>query len=242
MQPVLERPSWRKLLLPKLSTLSYEHSVRSIVVEYLRHSLTDQSDVGIVPIYCEYKLKELQTPENLLASLWRELSHGHGSVAKEVKDLYTKHTRYRTKPNMNEIVSAVLAEICRHSVVFVVVDALDECPENGRVRARFIEKLQHILTSTSSMEAKVRLLVTSRLTKHVFLDANEIEIRASDDDIKRLVCQRIEEGLSDDDEISQSVRQNHTLKNTLVATFIERAGNVYLYPRSTSVVAHCTDR
>ena len=197
--------------------------------------------MGIVPIYCEYQLKELQTPENLLASLWRELSHSHDSMAKEVKDLYTKHNRYRTKPNMSEIVSIVLAEICKHSIVFVVVDALDECPEDGRVRARFIEELQHISTSTTSTETKVRLLVTSRLTKPVFLDANEIEIRASNDDIKRLVCQRIKKGLSDHDEISQLVRQNDTLKNTLAATIVKRAGNMYLYHRSTSVMADCTD-
>ena len=160
-------------------------------------------------------------------------------MAEEVKDLYTKHSRYRTKPNMNEIVSVVLAEISKRSIVFVVVDALDECPEDGRVRARFTEELQHILTSANSTETKVRLLVTSRLTKHVFLDANEIEIRASNDDIRRLVRQRIERGLSDHDEISQSVRQNNTLRKTLAATIVERAGNMYLYLRS--VMADRTD-
>lgn len=49
-------------------------------------------------------MKELQTPKNLLASLWRELSYSHHCITKEVKDLYTKHNPYRTKPNMNEIV------------------------------------------------------------------------------------------------------------------------------------------
>ena len=197
--------------------------------------------MGIVPIYCEYQLKKLQTPENLLASLWRELSHSHDSMAEEVKDLYTKHSRYRTKPNMNEIVSVVLAEICKYSIVFVVVDALDECPEDGRVRARFIQELQYILTSTTSTETKVRLLITSRLTKYVFKNKIEMEIRASNDDIKRLVRQRIEKGLSDHDEISQSVRQNDTLKNTLAATIVERAGNMYQYLISNSVMADCTD-
>ena len=197
--------------------------------------------MGIVPIYCEYQLKDLQTPENLLASLWRKLSHSHDTIAKEVKDLYTKHTRNRTKQKMNEIVSACLAEICKCSIVFVVVDALDECPEDGRVRARFIEELQHILTSTNSTETKVRLLVTSRLTNHVFQDANEIEILASEDDIKLLVRQRIKNGLSDHDEISQSVRQNDILKDNLAATIVERAGNMYSSLKSMSVVADCTD-
>lgn len=191
--------------------------------------------MGIVPIYCEHQLKELQTPENLLASLWRELSHSHDHMAKEVKDLYTKHTRYRTKPNMNEIVSVVLAEIKRHSTVFMVVDALDECPEDGRVRAKFVKKLQHILSSTTSSKTKVRLLVTSRLNKNV-LDAIEIEIRAPDDDIKRVVYQRIEDGPSDDNEISQRIRQDDTLKVILAQRIVEMAGNMYPYPSSNSVV------
>ena len=163
-------------------------------------------------------------------------------MAKEVIDLYTKHTRYRTKPNMNEIVSVVLVEMYRHSTVFVVVDALDECPEDGRVRAKFVEKLQHIWNSTTSTKTKERLLVTTRLTKQVFLDAVEIEIRASNNDIKRIVYQRIKKGLSNDDEISQLVRQNDTLKDTLVGTIVKSSGNMYLHLRWTSVIADCTDR
>ena len=162
-------------------------------------------------------------------------------MAKEVEELYAKHNRFRTKPNMKEIVSVVLLEICRHSTVFVVVDALDECPEDGRVRAKFVEKLQHILDSTKSTKTKVRLLVTSRLTNQVFLDAIEINIRASDDDIQRVVCQRIEEGLSDDNVMSQDIRQNDKLKDKLAQRIVERAGNLYPYPSSNSVVGECTD-
>ena len=162
-------------------------------------------------------------------------------MAKEVEDLYTKHNRFRTKPNMNEIVSVVLAEICRHSIVFVVVDALDECPEDRRVRAKFVEKLQHILSSTTPTKTKVRLLITSRLTNHAFLDAIEFKIQAPDDDIKRIVCQRIEEGLSDDNGMSQKIRQNDKLKDELAQMIVERAGNVYLHPSSNSVAGDCTN-
>ena len=187
---------------------SYEHSIRSIIVEHLRRSLANQKNIGIVPIYCEYKLKELQTPTNLLASLWMELSQGQDSLAEEAKALYAKHTRYRTKPTLDDIISIVRTEVRRHSTVFLVVDALDECPEDGRVRAVFVERLQYILTATASAETRVRLLVTSRMAKSVFPNANEVEIRATDRDVERLISQRIEDGLSDDDEISQSIRQN----------------------------------
>lgn len=46
------------------------------------------------------------------------------------------------------------------------------------------------------------------MAKSVFPNANEVEIRATDRDVERLISQRIEDGLSDDDEISQFIRQN----------------------------------
>ena len=161
----------------------------------------------------------------------------------EAKALYAKHTRYRTKPTIEEMVSIVEAEVRRHSAVFLVVDALDECPEDGRVRATFVERLQYILTATTSTDTKVRLLVTSRLAKNIFPDANETEIRATDPDVKRLICQRIKDGLSDDDEISQSIRQNEALKNALVRMIVERAGKMYVLTKQRAyAVAGFTDQ
>ena len=68
--------------------------------------------------------------------------------------------------------------------------------------------------------------MTSRLTNSNFLKANEIEIRATDSDIERLVCQRTEDGISDYDDISKSVRENMAFKDGIVMTIVERAGKM----------------
>ena len=209
-----------------LCTVSYTCSVRSIIIEHLRQSQVDQTDVGIAPVYCETKLNELQTPANLLAGLWRELSQSRDSLTEEAKALYAKYARYRTSPSLEEVVLILQSEIRRYSAVFLVVDALDECPEDRRIRATFVSKLQYILTQTPFTETEVRILVTSRLTNSSFLKANEIEIRATDSDIERLVCQRIEDGISDYDDISKSVRENMALKDGIVTTIVERAGKM----------------
>ena len=70
--------------------------------------------------------------------------------------------------------------------------------------------------------------MTSRLAKSVFPNASEVEIRATDRDVERLICQRIEDGLSDDDEISQDIRQNKAFKDALVKSIVERAGKMYV--------------
>ncbi len=144
-------------------------------------------------------------------------------MSEEAKALYAKHTLYRTKPTIDEIISIVQTEIRRHATVFIVVDALDECPEDDRVRATFIAKLRHLLIPTTSSESNVRILVTSRLANNVFSNATEIEIRATDDDLKHFVCRRIEDGLSYDNDISESLRRNQSLKDDLVAMIVEKA-------------------
>ena len=214
-------------LLP-LCTVSHKCSVRSIIVEHLRQAKVDQRDVGVVPIYCEDKLKKLQTPATLLASLWRELSQSRDLLAKEVEDLYYKHTFSRTKPTLDEIMCIVQAEIRKYSTVFVCVDALDECPEDDKIRATFVSKLKSILTAVASTETEVRILVTSRLTNSDFPTADQIEIQATETDIQHVVSQRIEDGLSDDDKISRSVREKPDLKDDIVTMIVERAGKMYV--------------
>ena len=182
-------------------------------------------DVGIVPIYCEYNLKELQTPKNLLASCWRELSLSLDSFIGGAKNLYDVQTRHRTKPSIDEIVSIVKAEICRYTTVFIVIDALDECSEDRRVRKIFTDKLRSLLTLS---ETKVRILVTSRLTNNIFPNASEIEIQTTDVDLRRFVCQRIQDGLSEDDGISQYVQEKEAYKDDLIEKIVKRADKMYV--------------
>lgn len=110
----------------------------------------------------------------------------------------------------------------------MVVDALDECTEDGRNRADFVKNLQNILATSASTDSEVRLLVTSRFGNEVFTNAVDIEIQATDRDIKRFVHQCVNNGLSNDDIISQSVRQNKALQDDLVAKIIEGAGKMYV--------------
>lgn len=156
--------------------------------------------------------------------------------------MYAKHTRYRTIPTIDEITSIVQAEIRRHSAVFLVVDALDECPEDGRIRATLTAKLQNILTAAASTATEIRILVTSRFANNVFINANVTEIRATDNDVERLVRQSIEDGLSDDEVISRSIRQNEALKDAIVATVSEKADKMYvLFREGRMLMEYWTD-
>jgi hypothetical protein len=74
----------------------------------------------------------MQSPVNLIASLWAQLVQNSGSLSSEVKDLYRTYIRQRSPPTLSDVSKILQAEIGRFSKIFVVVDALDECPESNR--------------------------------------------------------------------------------------------------------------
>ena len=45
----------------------------SLVVEYLRHEVRNLTAVGVAVVYCQYKDREIQSSQNMLAGLWRQL-------------------------------------------------------------------------------------------------------------------------------------------------------------------------
>jgi hypothetical protein len=81
---------------------------------------------------------------------------------------------------------ALKSEIGTYSKVFVLVDALDECPEGG-IREGLISELR-------ALSLTVKLLVTSRdipsIAQH-FHDAKRLDVFADDQDVQEYVRGRI---------------------------------------------------
>jgi len=135
---------------------------RSVVVDHLRRSYRKPNEVGVACIYCQHKDREVQNPRNLLASLWRQLYDTDTSLPDDVQELYKRRIKSNTEATLDEVVAMLKTQIWRHSVVHLLIDALDECPEDGKVRMTVIQRLQGILAATKPDTVKVRLLVTSR--------------------------------------------------------------------------------
>jgi len=83
--------------------------------------------------------------------------------------------------------TSLKSEIKLYSKVFIVVDALDESPEDEGTRADLLVALQ-------SLSGTVNLMVTSRdfspIARH-FPGATLIDIRANDEDVRSYVHGRI---------------------------------------------------
>jgi hypothetical protein len=137
-------------------------------------------------MYCNYK--ERDSTVDLMASLWRQLVLGH-PISKAVRDLHRKHHEPRTRPSLKEVMEVLQLQICQYteSKVFIIVDALDECPEENYTQHTVLGELRSLLP-------RVHLMVTSRPHINIISDIPELirlEICATDEDLRQYIHARI---------------------------------------------------
>jgi len=139
-------------------------------------------DIGIAYIYCNFRQKDKQKAQDLLASLLKQLSH-RSSLPDSVKSLYDKHRDKRTRPSIDEVSRALQSVAAIYSRVFIIVDALDECQASDGCRARFLTEIFSLQTKTGA-----NLFTTSRSIPEItemFKRSMSLEIRASEEDVRR---------------------------------------------------------
>ncbi|KAF7364793.1 NACHT and ankyrin domain protein [Mycena venus] len=126
-------------------------------------------------MYLNHKETQIQTPSNLLAALWRQLVLGKViSIESQVQKLYQNSEKH-PRPTLTDICELLSLEVAQWSKVYIVVDALDECPEDERMV---------LLERLTTMGPTVNLMLTSR--PHITLPSlpyMDIKIRASNEDI-----------------------------------------------------------
>jgi hypothetical protein len=151
-------------------------------IDHLLRTL--QSDaIGVAYIYCSYKGKSDQNTTSLLAAILKQLVQVRPSIAEPVTRLYNDPKR--TRLSLEQIHSALQSILTNYSMVYIVVDALDECQEKDGTHSQLLAKLRDL-----QRKADMRLMVTSRFIPHIeneFRLALRLEVRASDEDVKRFV-------------------------------------------------------
>jgi hypothetical protein len=99
--------------------------------------------------------------------------------------IHDDHTQRKTKLSSHEL-SKVLSSLCASlSIVYFVIDALDELPSNSGVREQLLRELRSLQADND-----VRLLFTSRHITEVAELLNSdpsLEIRATQDDVMKYI-------------------------------------------------------
>lgn len=118
------------------------------------------------------------------------------------------------RPRDDEMRGLLYTEISRYSKVFIVVDALDECPPDSQ---------KALLDLLNSMKPMASLLVTSRVGVESLEDKPEamrmLQIRASVPDLKDYIKGRISSGT----DLSRNVARKPGLAEEIMSIVSERS-------------------
>ncbi|CZR60767.1 uncharacterized protein PAC_10663 [Phialocephala subalpina] len=128
-------------------------------------------NVAIAYWYFSFSDQKKQSVHEMLRSLTKQLLCCRPDTPKAVTDLRSYQDRGHT-PDLARLVSALLATIGGFPKVYIVIDALDECPISDHQRGDLLDSLISILKDCSSC---VHMLCTSR---------PELDIAAAFKDLK----------------------------------------------------------
>ncbi|KAJ7210947.1 ankyrin repeat domain-containing protein [Mycena rebaudengoi] len=190
----------------------------SIITEYLR-SQFPVGNIGVACAYLNHKETEIQSPENILAGLWRQLIFGKpltsGSTA---HGLYAKHYEKRTRPSLEEMHTVLHSAVGSYSKVYFIIDALDEYPEHRRHK---------LLKYLAGFRPELNLLLTSR--PHVepetfFPNTPSLEIRATEEDIRHYV----EGQIQGSPRLSKHVQSHPELRQEIETKIISKVDGMFL--------------
>ncbi|KAJ7930074.1 hypothetical protein B0H13DRAFT_1595784, partial [Mycena leptocephala] len=156
----------------------------SIMVNNLRTNL-ESPNTGVAAIYLNRKENDAQSPSNLLAAVWQQLVF-QKPIPSTMHQLYETRREQRTRPSLEETYFILASTVSELSSVFIVVDALDEYPEEQR---------DTLLVSLSTLGPNVNLMLMSRphinIEGIVSTDLGILEVRADEEDIRRYVAAQI---------------------------------------------------
>ncbi|KAJ6554334.1 ankyrin repeat-containing domain protein [Mycena capillaripes] len=187
----------------------------SLITDTLRAE-TESQNIGVGVIYLNHKETE-HSPSGLLAAVWRQLVFTK-PLPPIMEQLYRKHREPRTRPTIDEHRAVLRSTISEYSKVFILVDGLDEYPEKQR---------EILLRHLGALGPVVNLLLTSRshiTISHIISNHETLEIRATQDDIRRYLHGQILRS----SRLSKHVANSPNLHQELEARVVERSDGMFL--------------
>ncbi|KAI8658210.1 NACHT domain-containing protein [Fusarium keratoplasticum] len=155
----------------------------SVVVEELTKRFQDDSNVCVAHVYFNYQQQENQTIDQVFGNLLRQLVAGQSHIPDAVQDVYKEHSKRGSKLKFEEISKILHSLSALYSRVFIIVDALDECPSRDGRRNILLSEIMKLQTALSA-----NVLCTSRPIPDIetwFPKAVSIKVRASEHDVRK---------------------------------------------------------
>jgi hypothetical protein len=179
-----------------------------------------KEDIGVAYLFCSYKAQAEQTCDALLAALLKHLVQNRPDRAGAVIQMHETHLKQRTRPPLDEIFAALQTACSSYPVVYVVVDALDECTNRDGTRAKLIDRLRQLQTKVN-----LRLMCTSRFIPEIeeeFRSDAVFEVRASKQDVRRYVAGQLPR-------LPRCIQQDSRLRQDVQDGIAQAVDGMYVY-------------
>ncbi|KAK4655105.1 hypothetical protein QC762_0072540 [Podospora pseudocomata] len=157
-------------------------TLASLLISFLETSTSGTNSL-ILYLYCNYKERSQQSVQNMMGSLLKQLIQHTGVIDEDI----VKSSKDEKPVRLETITRFLQNKVMGFSLVYIIVDALDECADTEDTQSRLASDLHNL-------PKHVKLLFTSRYTIGVEEDLGPVprlEIRASDEDIKRYIEGRV---------------------------------------------------
>jgi hypothetical protein len=114
--------------------------------------------------YCDFREDQKKDLRGLLSSLLVQLCHQSDSYCDILFKFYSEHDEGSRHPSDDELARCLtdLLKLPEHAPVYVILDALDECPKSSAVRSPRAKVLNLIEELIKSQFRNLRVCVTSR--------------------------------------------------------------------------------
>ena len=181
-------------------------SISSIVIDQILSeiALDTSGDAALAYFYFDYREQDGQTPNDFVASLLRQIAVQGVDFPQSLLDFYESYKHDRAQAATEDLLATFRHVYTSFGKCYIIIDALDEC------RSSLYRK--EILKIVSGLDLQiVRVFVTSRPHVHdikqSFLQAQQIEVEASEQDINSYCHRMMEDSQSTLDLIDDSLKE-----------------------------------
>ena len=140
------------------------------------------------------------------------------AVLRSIRSCYKLYEELRERPPASDIVELLHSQIETFNDVFIVIDALDECPETDQTR-------KALITYISALLPKIKLMVTSQnipSIENMFLHDTRLEIRAQDEDVRKFVESQTERR----DDLVDLLEGHEDVRSSIIKKVLEKANGM----------------
>jgi len=136
---------------------------RSTIIENLKTNCGNETRHVLAYFYFEFNDANKQSPQKCLSSLISQLCIGSEEIPAQLEMLYEKCGNGRYPPPVRDLISVINAFATLEKIddIYIVLDALDECPKTGPEDQR-AELLGALAVIQHIPHSNIHLLVTSR--------------------------------------------------------------------------------